>query len=181
MFRNEAAEAIYRRQDQDGVEADLARFFGPRADVYLRAYERRRAGVLAGRRWTIGWNWPVFWTWFLWFAWRKLYLEALVALALPALVGEALGEAGSIAVYLLLCLYATPAYLRRALRAVAGADAQALDGEARAAFLRRAGGVSWMGAAAGLVTLVATCIAWMEWRLPDILDQIDAWGLLPPQ
>ena len=170
---------LYRRSDQDSVEADLAAFFGPRAHSYLRTYRSCRDRALAGRRGTFFWSWPAFWSWFIWFAWRKLYWEAAAVLALTLAAGQLAGDPGSIAAYLLACLAATPLYLRRAAHVLDRAGG--LAGEARGDFIARAGGVSWAVAAAGLVALLATCAAWAEWRLPALLAQLDAWGLLPPQ
>ena len=60
-------------------------------------------------------------------------------------------------------------------------DAPSLAGGERRAILTGRCGILMTSAAAGLGVLVATIAAWTEWRLPDMIAQTVAWGLLPPQ
>ncbi len=187
MFQNNDIGEFAARPDREALRADLATFFGPSSAYYLYGAERALEAAREGRRFVLFWSWPVFWSWFVWFAWRKCYPEACGALALVMAADaldwswpEGFGALSTIA-YLAICLWAKPAYLRHAFRAIRRVDAQGLVGEGRRDALARAGGVSPTSAAAGLGALVATCVAWAIWRLPDIIDQTGAWGLLPPQ
>lgn len=175
-----------KRPDREALLADLAVLFGPRAEIYLRSAERALDAAGKGQRIVLFWSWPTFWSWFLWFAYRKRFRDAFIAFALVAAADvidwnwpAGWGLVSTVA-YVGICLWAKPAYLRAAFGAVAQADGRNLTGADRRDYLARAGGVSVTSAAAGLGALVATCVAWAIWRLPDILDQTGAWGLLPP-
>jgi len=179
--------ALAERPDRVALRADLAAFFGPRADTYIRTAERALDAAKVGRRFVLFWSWPVFWSWFIWFAYRRRYGEAILAFVVfvvadevDALWPETLGLVSTLA-YLAICLFAKPAYLRAAFGAIARVDARGLTGDKRSDALAEMGGVSNTSAAAGLGALVATIAAWTAIRLPEIVAQADAWGLLPPQ
>lgn len=166
----------------DGAERDLAAFFGPRGQGYVRLY-RRRAELIPGRRgfFRADWSWPAFGCWFVWFWYRKLWLPGLLALLVP-IAGQALGgDIGGLLGYLLPVLLAKDRYMVAAARALRDADAAGLAGEARLAFLRRRGGVSWVGAGAGTVLLLVITLAWAQWEATEIIQELDAQGLLPAE
>lgn len=177
--------ALLLRADRAAVENGLRAFVGPHADTYLRYYARLRATPAHRLRrgiafWPVAWSWPVFLTWFVWHGWRKRWLDGAAAILVPLAGEAAFGLGGWVAGYLLVCGLAVPAYLHGALASVARIEAETSDPEGRRVRLMRAGGVSKLGAAAGFVALLATCVSWTLWRLPAIDDRLDAWGLLPP-
>ena len=158
--------------DATGVEADLAAFFGPEAEVYLRHYRGRAAG-----RSVFAWSWPAFGASLAWFWYRKLWLGGLLALALP-MAGSWL-PGGDLIGYLLAVLLAKECYLRAALAARAEADAAKLTGDRRRDFLARRGGTSRPAGVIGGVLVVALGVVASLAVLPEILQQLSAAGVLP--
>ena len=99
-------------------------------------------------------------------------LIPLIADWLPIEIGGLLG-------YLLVTTQAKEWCLYNAMLALAEADAKALAGGQRHDFLRRKGGVSWVGGLSGVVLVVAITVATVLPFLPVLLDQLDAAGMLP--
>lgn len=136
--RRTGRSPLFDVAEQDQVRADLATFFGPRADVYLATYEKMRAAE-TGRCRT--WSWPVFFGSFVWFFYRKMYAAGAIALFLPMLLRYLLGglSTGALVVF---AMSAKTWYVHAALGRIAKADQMRLTGDERADYLRRAGGVS---------------------------------------
>jgi hypothetical protein len=63
-----------------GSEEDYRAFLGPRADNYLVKFKKFTNKEEEG--FALTWNWPAFFFGFWWLLYRKLYVWALVALAL---------------------------------------------------------------------------------------------------
>lgn len=169
------------RPDQTAVEADLAIYFGHQAEVYLRHYRRQYGRHRAGRRGPLAaWSWPAFSASLAWFWYRKLWLGGVLSLAIPMVGGWLPGGWGGVAGYLLVAALAKDWYLRAALGSVTQADAAGLTGPARHDFLAGRGGTSWPAGALGGVLVVALGVAAALAGLPELLQQIDDAGLLPP-
>jgi hypothetical protein len=136
-----AGSPLFDAFDQPGVRADLATFFGPRADVYLNTYDKMRAAKDT-KRWAVRtWNWPVFLGSFTWFFYRKMYGVGAILVLLPMASAYLLGTTGGI-VSVFFAMGAKSWYVNAGLARIAKADAQGLTGAARADYLQRAGGVS---------------------------------------
>jgi hypothetical protein len=167
--------------DEEAMRADLACFFAANGQAYLQFYEKRRWHRAAGRRWPLpSWSWPAFGAWSAWFWYRKMRPMGLLVLLLPSFASLLLGESAALIVYLATAVFAKEIYLATALKAIAAADDKGLANEARRAFLRSLGGTSMLSGAFGvlLVTLM-TALSLLD-ALPDIVDQLDSMGLLPP-
>jgi hypothetical protein len=147
--------------DQTRVRADLATFFGPRADVFLDTYEIMRSASSGGRRRSPRtWSWPVFFGSFTWLFYRKLYAYGAMTIIMPIVLGYLFGSAGS-ALPILLAMWAKGWYVSSALNRIAKADKLGLIGTERTDYLQQAGGVSLpAGIFAGLIyaTLLALAI-----------------------
>ena len=81
--------------DQRRVRADLATFFGPRAEVFLDTYEKMRSATGMRRRSPKTWSWPVFLGSFTWFFYRKMYAYGAMIIILPIVLGYLIGSAGN--------------------------------------------------------------------------------------
>src|SRR5882757_6111867 len=127
--------------DQTRVQADLATYFGPRADVYLDTYEKMRSATGAQRRSPRTWNWPVFFGSFTWFFYRKMYVYGAMMIILPIVLGYLFGSAGG-ALPILFAMWAKGWYVSHALDRIVKADKLGLAGAERTDYLQRAGGVS---------------------------------------
>jgi hypothetical protein len=147
--------------DQTRIHADLATFFGPRADVFLDTYEKMRSASSGGRRRSPRtWNWPVFFGSFTWFFYRKMYASGAMIIIMPIVLGYLFGSAGS-ALPILVAMWAKGWYVSSALRRIDKADKLGLIGSERIDYLQQAGGVSLpAGIFAGLIyaTLLALVI-----------------------
>jgi len=138
-------------QAEAKAKMDLVHFAGPNAHAYLAYWHRQRAGKPNGI--AFGWVWGAFLAPTVWCFYRKLWLYGVllllvpmaIALLIPALAGKGSGgfaiAAGGLAKYL---------YVDQAGKAAAKADLLGLAGDARRDFLKRAGGVSWVGLGLGL-------------------------------
>jgi hypothetical protein len=137
--------------DQRRVRADLATFFGPRADVFLDTYEKMRSATGMRRRSPKTWSWPVFLGSFTWFFYRKMYAYGAMIIILPLVLGYLIGSAGS-ALPILFAVWAKGWYVNIALSRIAKADKLGLIGMERTDYLQQAGGVSLpAGIFAGLI------------------------------
>jgi len=146
--------------DQARVRADLATFFGPRADLFLNTYEKMRSASGGRRRSPRTWNWPVFFGSFTWFFYRKMYAYGAMIIIMPIVLGYLFGSAGS-ALPILVAMWAKGWYVSSALSRIAKADKLGLIGSERIDYLQQAGGVSPpAGIFAGLIyaTLLALVI-----------------------
>jgi hypothetical protein len=146
--------------DQRRVHADLATFFGPRAEVFLDTYEKMRSATGARRRSPKTWSWPVFLGSFTWFFYRKMYAYGAMIIILPLVLGYLIGSAGSV-LPILFAMWAKSWYVSSALNRITKADKLGLVGIERTDYLQRAGGVSLpAGIFAGLIyaTLLALVI-----------------------
>jgi hypothetical protein len=137
--------------DQTRVQADLATFFGPRADVFFDTYEKMRSETGARRRSPKTWSWPVFLGSFTWFFYRKMYVYGAMMIILPIVLGYLFGSAGG-ALPILFAMWAKGWYVTHALERIVKADKLGLAGAERTDYLQRAGGVSLpAGIFAGLI------------------------------
>jgi hypothetical protein len=146
--------------DQRRVRADLATFFGPRADVFLDTYEKMRSATGTRRTLPKTWSWPVFLGSFTWFFYRKMYAYGALIIILPLVLGYLIGSAGS-ALPILFAMCAKGWYVNSALSRITKADKLGLIGMERTDYLQQAGGVSLpAGIFAGLIyaTLLALVI-----------------------
>ena len=139
--------------NQKRVRAELATFFGPRADVYLDTYEKMRAAPPA-KLFPRTWSWPVFLGSFTWFFYRKMYGAGAVLIFLPMIFGYLFGTAGSGGM-IVFAMSAKSWYVRTALGRIAKADEMGLTGADRYDYLQRAGGVSLTG---GLLAGFVLCV-----------------------
>jgi hypothetical protein len=132
---------IFERPDQSRVRADLAAFFGPHADAYLRVYDDMQQG---SKNWVMSWSWPGLFASIVWLFYRKLYLLGALCLVIPLAIALVFDlDAGSdIAVAVVIAVSAKAWYVSAGLRRIAEADQLELLGEERSDFLRRTGGVS---------------------------------------
>lgn len=155
MIKFKELLALAESPDQEQVRADLAAFFGPKADRFLAKYERMFRTKKPFRR--ISWNWPVFFLNFVWFFYRKMYLYGSIFLALPLVLGLLLPDGpGGAGLALVFALCADHWYVTHALKQVAKADALGLQGAGRTAYLQERGGVSRL--AGGIALVVYLCI-----------------------
>lgn len=169
------------QSDEDPLKADLACFFASGAQPYLQFYEKKRRQPAGGRRWpSPSWSWPAFGGWAVWFCYRKMRSIGLLVVLLPSFASLVAGDWAGLLVYLGTAVFAKEIYLKTALKAIATADHQGLAGEERRRFLRLAGGTSlpWGALGAVLVTVMSVLSALDS--LPDIIEWLDAAGLLIP-
>jgi len=137
--------------DQTRVQADLATFFGPRAEVFLDTYEKMRSATGTQRKQPRTWSWPVFLGSFTWFFYRKMYAYGAMMIILPIVLGYLFGSAGG-ALPILFAMWAKGWYVSTALNRIVKADTLGLTGAERTDYLQRAGGVSLpAGIFAGLI------------------------------
>lgn len=154
MYRE--VQQLAEGPDQEQVRADLAAFFGPKAERFLAKYEKLRRGFGRGKLF-FSWNWAVFFLNFAWFFYRKMYLCGVLILVLPLVLGLLLPEGpGGAGLVLAFALFADHWYVTHALKQVIKANALGLQGAERAAYLQERGGVSRL--AGGLALVVYVCI-----------------------
>jgi hypothetical protein len=179
MAGKHIASAYFEKADQDAVRADLMGFFGPRPEAYLRYYDKRRRQILDGNKSiALGWSWSAFGGGIAWFWFRKLWGYGLLSLLIPMIADWMPIEVGGLLGYLLVTTQAKEWCLHTALLALAEADAKELAGAPRGDFLRRKGGVSWVGGMAGVVVVFAITVATVVPFLPMLIDQLEAAGML---
>jgi hypothetical protein len=160
---NNSIVAVLDRPDQGRVHADLAAFFGSRAEAYLKTYEKMRAATGWRRLQSIGWCWPAFFSGFAWFFYRKMYVLGTIVVVVPVVLGLVINTGTGI-VAVVIAMYGKGYYVQSALRHVLKADEIGLVGQERSDYLRGAGGVSiaagviggFIYASALAVTLVGT-------------------------
>jgi hypothetical protein len=140
-----------------GERADLAVFFGPGADKYLRVYDK-----LIANPHSISFNWAVFSSAFVWFFYRKLYLMGAVFVIVPLVMTYVLPFGVGLSGCVFAC-FADRVYVREAKRHIRDASDLGLTGEERTAYLHRAGGVSpQAGIVAGLFYAGMGALAFLQ-------------------
>lgn len=130
---------IFERPDQGRVRADLAAFFGPHADAYLRVYDKMRE---SSKNWVVSWSWPGFFAPIVWLFYRKLYLYGALCLFIPVAIALFFDLSAGSAIAVVIAVSAKTWYVSAGLGRLAEADQLELHGEERSDFLRRTGGVS---------------------------------------
>jgi hypothetical protein len=147
---------LFERPDQARVRDDLAAFFGPQGEAYLRVYDKMREG---SKNWVISWSWPVFFAPVVWLFYRKLYLYGALCLFVPIAIALVFDQSAGIAIgsAVVMAVSAKAWYVSAGLRRIAEADQLELLGNERSDFLRRTGGVS--PAAGWLVGLLLLALA----------------------
>lgn len=153
-----STERVGSAGDPDFMRA-LEVFIGPNADAYLRHYLATRS---SGRRTLRGLSWPAFFVPLPWMLYRKLYLEAIGMLAAAVFAAYALpqffpeyGRNATMGLWVGFAVVAKSIYLLRAERRVRAIVARNLPPAEHDAALRRAGGVSIIGAVMGSVLMLA--------------------------
>ena len=127
------------QSDQARIRADLAAFFGPHADSYLRVYDKMR---LRSKAWVASWSWPSFFAPVPWLFYRKLYLYGALCFAIPAAIAWLFDATMAGGATIVIAVSAKAWYVAAGLRRVAEADRLELAGEERRNYLRHMGGVS---------------------------------------
>jgi hypothetical protein len=145
---------LFERSDQGRVRADLALFFGPHADAYLRVYDKMRE---RSRNWVMSWSWPGFFTPIVWLFYRKLYLYGALCTVIPLAIALAFDLSAGSGIAVVIALSARAWYVSAGLQHIGKADQLGLLGAERSDYLRRVGGVS--PAAGVLVGLVHAALA----------------------
>jgi hypothetical protein len=141
LRKKQLLELIQQEQNQERVRSELAIFFGPRSDAYLKVYEKIRFRTDGRKIFPMTWSWPVFFGGFTWFFYRKMYGAGAAIIVVPIVVVLLFGSAGSGAL-IAFVLTAKSTYVYSALQRVLKADSLGLSGAERSDYLRRAGGVS---------------------------------------
>lgn len=140
------AGPAHRPNTSAAERADLAAFFGPGADKYLKLHDKLQAAPSS-----VSFNWPAFSLAFVWFFYRKMYLFGALLAILSVVVGSVLPFGAGVSAGIV-GFFANRAYIGEAKRRIKEADGLGLTGEERAAYLRRVGGVSMPAAlVAGLL------------------------------
>jgi hypothetical protein len=142
------------------ARADLRLFFGPNADTFLAAIDRRKAG-----RWSAGPCWPGFFFPPAWFLYRKLYGWAAVCCMAPILT-TALNIGKFDRVFLvavsLLGLSGQRLYVAAAGATIARIRASSQSEDEARETIRHAGGVSTAGAVVGgLLASISIVVAFI--------------------
>ena len=127
------------QSDQARIRADLAAFFGPHADSYLRVYDKMR---LRSKAWVASWSWPSFFAPVPWLFYRKLYLYGALCFAIPAAIAWLFDATMAGGATIVIAVSAKAWYVAAGLRRIAEADRLELEGEERRTYLRHMGGVS---------------------------------------
>ncbi len=135
---------MIERRNQTVVEADLAAFFGPKSEVYLRHYRRL---VEKGKHWAISWHWPFLLTggfgWaFYRRAWRLGASILFILVVILVLRNAGLNVMGVDALVLAMTVHAKNLYVHHGFRWIQRAENLGLVGEARRSFLEKGGGTS---------------------------------------
>lgn len=164
IFEQPAIRDIFAQADQERVEADLAAFFGAKADAYLRIYRKMQAG---SDQWVMSWSWAGLLVPTLWLFYRKLYLLGTLCLLLPVVVAFSpdsdVSTVVGICISVLIAIWAKAWYVSTGLRRIVDADRLALAGSERRNFLRRVGGVSSTSGWLATVLQAATIIMAIGW------------------
>jgi hypothetical protein len=129
----------FEQSDQDRVRADLATFFGPHADSYLRVYDKMRR---RSKDWVASWSWPSFFAPVPWLFYRKLYLYGALCFAIPVAIGLLFDMTMAGGAAIVIAVSAKAWSVAAGLRRIAAADRLELHGEERRDYLRHMGGVS---------------------------------------
>ena len=142
------------------IRADLAAYFGPNAEHYLRVYDKMRR---SSNNSATSWSWVGFFAPLAWLCYRKQYVFAAGLVAVVMAVSFVLDQDASGAIVsVIVAMQAKGWYVKKALARLAKADDLGLAGGERADYLRRAGGVSPVaGTLAGLVYVGV--VAWLVW------------------
>jgi hypothetical protein len=139
---------------------DLATFFGPNPERFVAIYEKMRDQP--------GWWKPNFtagYLGFVWFFYRKMYVAGALLTVLPIVLEFVMPIAGiALGSSIITGMCANRAYIAHALSRIKKARELDLEGEERAAYLRRAGGVS-APAAAGAAIFYAGMMALAAFQL----------------
>lgn len=163
IFEQPAIRDIFAQTDQDSVEADLAAFFGPKADIYLRIYRKMREG---SDQWVMSWSWAGLLVPTLWLFYRKLYVLGTLCLLLPVLAvwpDDDVSTVVGICMSVLIAIWAKAWYVSTGLRRIAEADRLELAGPERGNFLRRVGGASSTSGGLAAVLQAAAIIVAIGW------------------
>jgi hypothetical protein len=142
------------------LRKDIETFFGPRAEIYLKVFDRTLENLRNGKNGSgFGFSLPAFVGGFVWFFYRRMYLYGAFALLAPIIAGLLIGGSGGTSMAAVLGLMAKPIYMQWAIARVKKADALGLVGAEREDYLRRAGGVSIVaGVLAGILFLALFAI-----------------------
>jgi hypothetical protein len=151
LRKKQLLELIQQEQNQERVRSELATFFGPRPDAYLKVYEKIRFRTDGRKIFPMTWSWPVFVGGFTWFFYRKMYGAGAALIVVPIVIVLLFGSAGS-ASLAYFAVSAKSMYVYSALGRILKADSLGLSGAERSDYLRRAGGVSLVaGVLAGVL------------------------------
>lgn len=145
---------VLDREDQDRVRDELAAFFGPRAEIFLEVYDKMRRRKGARRLVAYGWSWSVFVAGYPWFFYRKMYGVGAFLILVPFGINYLAGGAGMVGITGGFALFAKSYYVQSGLRRIAKADELGIEGEDRATYLARAGGVSAAAGAGAAIVFV---------------------------
>jgi hypothetical protein len=129
----------FEQSGQDRIRADLATFFGPHADSYLRVYDKMRRH---SKDWVASWSWPSFFAPVPWLFYRKLYLYGALCFAIPVAIGLLFDVTMASGAAIAIAVSAKAWYVAAGLRRIAEADRLELEGEERRRYLRHMGGVA---------------------------------------
>ncbi len=140
---------------------DLRDFFGPNAEPYLRAYDRKMASLAKSRRGNfLGFSLAALLVPLPWLMYRKMYIAAGGFLFAALLIGLLLPDAGaSFSVAGICGAMGKALYVAHAEGKIRKIDGRHLSPSARTDLIRRAGGVSWLSAAIGIVIMAGTIAA----------------------
>ncbi|BBD09240.1 DUF2628 domain-containing protein [Desulfovibrio ferrophilus] len=144
--KTDAINLLYLEPDQESIRKDLAHFFGPRSEHFLKIYEKKKAAKEPGH-FAMTFSWVTFLTGFVWFFYRKMYLFGAITIILPvglSLAMEAMGikDPGSSAMTIAFALFAKQFYINKALEHLVKANEMGIFGDERDAYLKSAGGTS---------------------------------------
>lgn len=154
-----------------GTREDLKIFFGPRSEAYLKFFDATRDNASGNKRMVWSFSWPAFLCSFVWFFYRRLYIWGAAVLLLPIIVGEVFGGTGTAGMWGGIAVIAKLLYVSTGIARIQKANALQLTGEARADYLRRAGGVSTVaGVIAGLFFALAVVAFIVTTFFPELLQ-----------
>ena len=143
---------LFDEAHRNEVRRDLTSFFGLRAEIYLKVYDKMCAGSAQNKIFPATWSWPVFFGSFVWFFYRKMYAVGAIFIVLPIAFAFVLGSAAGSGIMIAFAVIAKALYVQSALGRVQKANSLGLSGAERTDYFRRAGGVSvTAGVFAGLL------------------------------
>ena len=145
---------IFERPDQGGVRADLATFFGPQAETYLRIYDKMRAN---SKNWVISWSWSGFLAPIVWLLSQTLPLRRTLHRR-TARLGVRLRSEHRQQHRRRHRHVGKTWYVGAGLQRIAKADELGLLDDERRDYLRRAGGVSTIAGALVGIAYVAIIV-----------------------